>query len=377
MAKNRDKYKGAVLIMVLGMLMLMSIIVSLFLNDIMKDAYLKIQLNGVTQLRHQAYNALNYITSYVEQCVSNSLRIDFSKAGSKEIKLKGLENVKTYVQLTDESGKITLNKKVNLQELKPLFCLFGDIWDGQMLAQSYQIWLNRKAVESQLIELDGWPSNNKKQKSSQKKQETSQPQQEDKKEASTNKIIFPRNLNVYTQLKEIDKFREMFFDEKGNPNEKMERLKNCSSLYNINPININSANKDVLEALSKNFQLDLDQMENYLSLSEYNKSEPKFYQSLKEINTLGHGHLNLGSAKEQNNQTTVQGKQQKDCRGTLSVESSVVAATITVQEADTAFVLKAILFCNKQNSNLTSGKKNGNISSTAIVQIRALTENYL
>ena len=85
--------------MVLGMLMLMSIIVSLFLNDIMEDAYLKIQLNGSTQLRHHAYNALNYVASYVEQCVSNSLRIDFSKAGSKEIKLKGLENVKIYASI--------------------------------------------------------------------------------------------------------------------------------------------------------------------------------------------------------------------------------------------------------------------------------------
>lgn len=372
---DRAKHRGAVLIMVLGMLMLMSIIVSLFLNDIMEDAYFKIQLNGSTQLRHQAYNALNYVTSYIEQCVTNSLRIDFSKAGSKEIKLNGLENVKIYVQLTDESGKIPLNKKVKLQELKPLFCLFGDIWDGQMLAQSYLNWLNRKAVESQLIELDGWPSNNKKQKSTQRQQDSVQKQQEDKKESPTNKIIFPRDLNVYAQLKEIDKFREMFFDEKGNPNEKMERLKNCSTLFNVGKININSANKDVLEALSKNFQLDLDQMENYLGLSEYNKSEPKFYQSLKEINTLGHGHLNLGSAKEQSNQTTVQGKQEKDCRGTLSVESSIVSTTITVQEADTSFVLNVILVCDKPI--LTKAKKGASISNTTTVQVKSLTENYL
>lgn len=360
MINNRNEHKGAVLIMVLGMLMVMAIIVSLFLNDIMEESYLRIQLNGKTHLRHQAYNALNYVISYIDQCLNNSLRIDFSKIGNKEIKLKGFEAIKTYVQFTDESGKIPLNKvKSNQRNLKSLFCLFGDIWDGQMLAQSYLNWSNRKSVDSQLIEQDKWLLSNKKQKTVQK-------QQDDKKEAPANKITFPRNLNVYAQLKEIDKFREMFFDEKGNPNEKMERLKKCSSLYNVDKININAVNKDVLEVLSKNFSLDLDQMENYLGLSEYSKTEPKFYKSLKEINTLGHGHLSFETK-------TDQGKQQIDCRDTLSVEPSFISVIITVQEADTSFVLKTILFCDKPN--LTKSNKNVNITDIK-VRIKSLAENY-
>lgn len=354
--KNRNKHKGVVLIMVLGMLMLMSIVVSLFLNDIMEEAYLRIQLSGKVHLRHQAYNALNYVISYVEQCTTNSLRIDFSKEGNREIKLKGFEGIKTYVQLNDESGKIPLNKaKANQRELKPLFYLFGDIWDGQMLMQSYLNWSHRKSVESQLIEQDGWSSNSK--------QKTLQKQRN-----NLTKIVFPCNLNTYAQLKEIDKFREMFFDKKGEPNEKMERLKKCSSLYNVGKVNINSVNKDVLEVLSKNFSLDLDQMENYLGLSEYSKSEPKFYKSLKEINTLGHGNLSF---------TTKTGRdmQQIDCRNTLAVEPSVVSVMITVQEADTSFVLKAILFCDQPH--LTKSKKNANIPLGGVVRLKRLVENCL
>ena len=357
---HRDKQKGAILLMVLGMLVLMSFIVSLFLNEIMEDAYLRIQLNGKTQLRHQAYNALNYIISYIEQCFNISQHIDFNTLKEKEIKLKGDTSIKTYVKLIDESGKIPLNKgSVSLRDLKPLFCLFGDIWDGQMLTQAYQHWLQRKPIESKLIEKDDWSLDVKKQKNPEEN-----PQEEQK---TINKILFPSNLNTYTQLNEIDKFRTMFFDEKGNPNEKMERLMHCSSLYNVEKININSANKDILDVLSKNFSLDLDQMENYLGLSKDHKEAPKFYRSLKEINTLGHGNLSF-ETKQGNNM------KQKDCRDTLSVETTIVSITITVQEADTSFVLTAVLDYDKQK--LTKEKKNGSIYN-AEFQIKSLIENYL
>ena len=69
----------------------------------------------------------------------------------------------------------------------------------------------------------------------------------------------------------------------------------------------------------------------------------------------------------------MQGKQEKDCRGTLSVESSIVSTTITVQEADTSFVLRAILVCDKPI--LTKTQKGANFNETK-VQVKMLMENY-
>ncbi len=350
------------LIMVLGMLMLMSMIVSLFLNDVMEASYLRIQLSGKTQLRHQAYNALNYVICQIEQSLDNSLQFNDLKGGKQEIKLKGFDSVNVYVQLFDESGKYPLNKsKLSQRDLKPLFCLFGDIWDGQLLAQSYLNWLKRKPIESQLIDQDNWNTIVKKIESDLK----NKPDQEAAK--NRHKHFFPCCLNTYEQLKEIDKFREIFFDKKGNSNEKMEQLKQCSSMYNVGKININSVNKDTLEALSKNYSLDLDQMENYLGLLEEHKSEPKFYQTLKEINKLGHGELFFKTRTDRD-------LNQIDCRDMLSVEPNTIRIIIIAEEVDSSFLLRVVIGCEKQI--LTKRAQKSNIWKFK-VHLKALEENYL
>ena len=352
------------------MLMIMYMIVASFLNDVMEESYLKIQLSGKTQLRHQAYNAFNCVICQLEQSLNGSERIVFPKEGKQEIKLKGADTVKAYVQLSDESGKFPLNKaNLGQRDLKSMFCLFGDVWDGQLLTQVYLNWLKRKPVECQLIEQNNWSSIVKKAATAKNGTGTAtKDSDQDKKQGEQqSKLYFIRDLNDYEQLREINKFREIFFDEKGIPNKKMAQLKECSSLYNVGTININSVNKDTLEALSKNFSLDLDQMENYLGLSEGHESDPKYYKSLKEINDLGHGNLSFKTKTDRD-------MQQVDCRKTLSVDPNVVQINITAEEVDSSFSLKVIVECGKQS--LTKNEKNSSIK-TCNVQIKALVENYL
>ena len=61
---SKKSIRGAVLLLVLGMLMILSTIVSLFLNDVMRDTFMRIQLQGKDTLRHHAYNALETLIRF-------------------------------------------------------------------------------------------------------------------------------------------------------------------------------------------------------------------------------------------------------------------------------------------------------------------------
>lgn len=378
MRRNKTSIHGAVLILVLGMLMVLSTIVSLFLSDVMRDTFMRIQLQGKDVLRHYAYNALDTLISRLEHDILCDNIINVKHFSLSSVPTTFPESVKVKIELEDESGKIPLNHTTQ-KKLKALFCLFGDLWDGQVLMREYWQWLSRKSSVSDLIEEDNWPIQDK------RRIQVRSATDETSKDNSKNKIKFPQTLLSYDQLCEIDKFREFFFDEKGQPNNQMKRLKACSSLWNTGAVNINSANKDVLEALSKNFSLDLDKIEHHLGLREESTKNPQRYKSLQEMNDLGHANLALKSKKQENNSKTFGGKSstKEDAVVHLTIQPHTIIAHIFVEEADVSFQLNALLeistFDGASKDILTNERKNilMNEEGCLSIAIKSIGENFL
>lgn len=383
--RNKKNSHGAVLLLVLGMLMVLSIIVSLFLNDVMRDTFMRIQLQGKDVLRHHAYNVLESLMGRLEHDTLCDNTINFQYFSLTNLPTNLPESIKINVSLTDESGKIPLNHTTQ-KKLKALFCLFGDHWDGQAFMQEYWKWLSRKDASVNLIEENHWPLQNKRIIQARTKiDETS-------KNETENKIKFPKMLLSYDQLREIDKFRAFFFDEKGQPNQHMERLKACSSLWNTGKVNINSASKEVLDILSKNFPLDLDKIENHLGLTETSANNPQLYKSLQEMNELGHANFTLTAKKEDIStnkkenasnakRTTVT---QEQATSYLTVQPHTICACISIEEADLSFQLNALIEISVSESpiykkQLTNQQKNSSINKMGCVaaSVRSLKENFL
>ena len=373
---NKEPIRGAVLILVLGMLMVLSTIVSLFLNDVMRDTFMRIQLNGKDTLRYHAYNVLDALIGHLEHAVVCHKTIDVKNFSLPSLQTLLPESIKIQVNLIDESGKIPLNQTTQ-SRLKALFCIFGDLWDGETLMREYWQWLSRKDNASNLIDINQWEVQDK------QRIHARTSVSDDSKDKPENKIKFPKVLLSYDQLREIDKFREFFFDEKGQPNDKMERLKACSSLWNTGAVNINSANKDVLEALSKNFSLDLDKIENYLGLAEGSEKNPQKYKSLHEMNELGHADFVLNPQKQSKEQTIAPQKIPKKEKATsyLTVQPHTIAAHILLEEADISFQLNVLLEIENMTSpnGLTNRQKNPLIETGGCcnVVVKSLAENFL
>lgn len=371
MKRVDNKHRGAVLILVLGMLMIMSAIVSLFLNDVIREVVMKIQLQGKDVLRHHAYNVLDATICQIEHSLNTQKIFDCKHFTLPLAEMKLPESIHVDVQLTDESGKMPLNN-ASQKVLKALFRLFGDIWDAQAWTQAYWKWLSRKELESKILEKDNWDAGAKTSRAVSAKNEK---ESNDKKNIQGNGIKYPKGLNTYAQLREVDKLGQVFFNEAGQPNEKLERLMACTSLWNTSTVNINSASKDVLEVLSHIFCLDLDQMENYLGLSEQTHAAPRKYESLQKINELGHGHLVF----QQENAKTKGKEMGSDCRTLLTVNPHTIAVKILVNEADTSFALWALLEIASQQDSLTKSKKTNSMKAGNVFEaiIKARCENFL
>ncbi len=356
----KNRRQGAILILVLGMLMLMSIIVSLFLSDVMRDSFLKIQLSGKETLRHEAYNILSAVKCQLEQKLSREGILEKNYDLLKEIKVDLPESMNVTVVVQDESGKIPLNDP-NQKMLKALFCLFVDIWDAQKLTQDYWQWYHQKPIHSRMIECEGYRTKTNLSKNKEVKTVKS-----DEKKTAENLNQGPQftyALGSYDQLKDISSFKAVFFDEKGVGNSKLDRLIACTTLLGGYPVNINSASKDVLEVMGKNFALDLDRVEQHLGLSENSKEKPKIYKDLKEINSQGHGALTLEKKDSD------AAKNQLDVRMFLGTSPRIVSVKIMLREADASFCLSSIF-----TLTITFNKNKMN-KSLVVLEQKMITEN--
>ena len=113
----RKHRSGSILVMVLGILMILSIIVTSFLKNLSQEMQLKLQLEGKSDLRHEAYNVLEVVRCQLEQMLANN--DDPQKAASVQ-RMRLSSTVKAEVTIIDESGKIPLNHS-DEKQLNDLF----------------------------------------------------------------------------------------------------------------------------------------------------------------------------------------------------------------------------------------------------------------
>ena len=368
------RISGSILVMVLGILMILSVIVTSFLKNLSQEMQLKLQLEGKPDLRHEAYNALEVVRCQLEQMLANN--DDPQKAASvQRMRLPG--TVKAEVTIIDESGKIPLNHS-DEKQLIDLFRLFGDMWEAKALAQEYTKWLKEKPVVCTLIDKnplstatsDDGKSKNKKEKEKKEDDETSDESSEDeggekKKSDDAGKPTFPKGLNNYLQLAEINKFRALFFDKEGKPNKQLKRLAACTSLYSDWPININAASRDVLAVVGKRVSLDADAVLQHLGVGEKNPKEKHRYKSLQEIDALGHGHT--ASSSEDG-----EGKKKGSAEKILTTKPTLLTVKLSLKDGGISFALQArFKVCEGKSSS--KGKKGVAASVLSVVELRENT----
>ncbi len=297
MNRMKKSASGAVLVFVLGMLMILSLLVTAFLQNLHQDLQAHSYLEVNHPLRNTAYNVLEAVRCSVEQQLT--LGKDFHKAAAlAEKRLQLPPSVHVQIQLEDESGKIPLHGS-DEKQLTNLFRLFADMWDARTLAKQYQQWLQKKPIPSTLIDLPNKPLAAE---SSPKSSNPSEDGQSAQKKGNPSQIFFPNALNDHLQLQEIEKFQTIFFDKKGKPNRQWKRLTQSTSLpfYGYR-ININSVSPDVLTVLSKTFSLDVEAITHYLGLQSH-ATEKHFYSHVDQIQQLGHGKFPSSSEKTEKEQ---------------------------------------------------------------------------
>lgn len=366
---RKSRLSGSILVMVLGILMILSVIVTSFLQNLSREMQLKLQLEGKTDLRHEAYNALEVVRCQLEQLLTNN--DDPQKATSVQ-RMRLPSTVKAEVVIIDESGKIPLNHS-DEKQLTDLFRLFGDMWEAKALAQEYTKWLKEKPVVCTLIDRNplaaGGKEKSKKDKDKEEKkddEETSDEggdgEEKKKKSDDAGKPTFPKGLNDYLQLREINKFRTLFFDKEGKPNKQLKRLAACTSLYSDWPININAVSRDVLSVVGKRVSLDADAVLQHLGVDQKNAKEKHRYKNLQEIDALGHGHTSASSESGE-------GKKQGGAEKILTTRSKLLTVSLSLKDGGVSFVLQARFKVCEDKGN-SKGKKGFATSVLTVVELK-------
>jgi type II secretory pathway component PulK len=340
---------GAILLMVLGLLMLLSFLVVIFLKNLTQDIKVRAQLLSSADLKHHAYNGLNVVWTGLEEILEIHGDLFSPLQGWDKIisisKIKVPKGIQLKVHIEDESGRVPLNNP-DKRLLLNLFNLFGDYLDSQALTQSYLQWLCRKPMEITLMENRILPGT-----SSQKEKVTEKETVGESKNASEdpheNKppgVFLPTCLNNYQQLSEIESFQKRFFSKGSFCDDTLKRLKKCTTLFGSLPINVNTAPKDVWVCLSKIFSIDLEQVENFMGKTEQSQSRGKYYRSIAEINKRGHGNLKLeqhSSEKKKDN------TQHNFVEKFMGVSARILKVEVEVLHADVSYILTAIFKVNK------------------------------
>jgi type II secretory pathway component PulK len=340
---------GAILLMVLGLLMLLSFLVVVFLKNLTQDIKIHAQLLGSADLKHHAYNGLNVVWTGLEEILEVHKDLFSPLQGWNKIisisKIKVPKGVQLKVHIEDESGRIPLNNP-DKRLLLNLFNLFGDYLDSQVLAQSYLQWLRRKPVEVTLMENRTLPGT-----LLQKEKTTDKKTGGENKSASEDPhgneppgMFLPTCLNGYQQLAEIESFQKRFFNKGSFCDDALKRLKECTTLLGSLPINVNTAPKDVWVCLSKIFSIDLEQVENFMGKTEQAQGRGKYYKSIAEIDKRGHGNLKLEqrSSEEKKDNT-----QRNIVEKFMGVSARILKVEIEVLHADVSYILTAVFEVNK------------------------------
>ncbi|MGE9294523.1 MAG: general secretion pathway protein GspK, partial [Puniceicoccales bacterium] len=176
------------------------------------------------------------------------------------------EGLEIEVTVTDETGKFPLNEVTGPQLVAFFDTLDVDYSDAETLSDSLLDWMD----EDDDTRLNGAEKNF---------YEDEDPP------------ISPANapLNSWEALRYIKGFKELFFDEKGVPNDLYTRFTRSFSLHTTADPNMNTAQADVLETLSEQYGFDdeylIDQRNGQDRIPGTDDDE--FFTSADDITALG------------------------------------------------------------------------------------------
>lgn len=272
--------KGGILIYMLGMITLLSIVVTEFLLETASAIRYRSQMGGREDLEIIAYSALEGSMAVLGELklLDKGLYSPVQGWGDpiKYIKFSVPEGYTIKVSIHDETGKLSIYE----DDLKN----FGNLLVEMGL--SYEIVSNLKSELKKYLDKlkkDSPPSPNTSAQTAQSSRNAAEtrngsetrnaPANQERSETS-NETAQPnagRNNNPQRtsnekksrilfnleQLKEIPIFERTFFDAKGNPNEQFKVLKQNVSVLNTGKVNINTAPELVKKLLIGNLKPNL------------------------------------------------------------------------------------------------------------------------
>ena len=178
-------------------------------------------------------------------------------------------------------------------------------------------------------------------------------------------ICSPVSIAFDMQLREINKFRALFFDKEGKPNKQLKRLAACTSLYSDWPININAASRDVLAVVGKRVSLDADAVLQHLGVDQKNAKEKHRYKNLQEIDALGHGHTSASSEGGE-------GKKKGGAEKILTTKPTLLTVKLSLKDGGVSFVLQMRFKVCESKGN-SKGKKGIAAPVLSVVELKENT----
>jgi general secretion pathway protein K len=302
----RLQRNGSVLIIVLVTMLFAVAALTLFLEKASTDLIAEARVIKDARLRTEAYSALETTLAVLVdfRAVLGGLRSP-SEGWDDPLGFAGYEPApdrEVTVTFEDESGKIPL-PTVDAQTLVTLF----KAWqmpqpDAEKLSDALLGWMKKEHMPTSVAS----------------------PRPEDYERGDLAYQPPARSLRSFSELGAIEYAREVFFDEKGNPNDLYRRFVATFSLYRFQRPNLNAAAPDVLLA--------------------YGTDDPQVAQRLNEYRS-GEGMYRANGAgvfKSSGDVSTVLGGRSTAAEK-VGTEISALRVIVTVREGMNTYRLAALL----------------------------------
>lgn len=294
--------RGSVLLVVMITLVFASFALVVFMDKASNDLLVEQRDAETRRLRQEAYSALEVTLCVLEEFrqANNGLRSP-AEGWNDPLAFAEYEpsdGRKVTIAFEDESGKISL-PRITQPVLEALF----KNWDlpeneAESLADAMMGWMKKEHVYSTGL----FPTY----------------------EQSTIPFEEPRrSLRSYQELAAIDKVRETFFTEDGQPNELWQRFIDSVSLLDFPTPNINGAKPGALAALGQFDETQQQGVADYLQgKGAYEGQGARYFREPSEVQQIAGG---LGNA------------------GAFTSNISALRIFVTVQDGRSEFRLAAVI----------------------------------
>lgn len=315
--------RGGILIYMLGMIALLSIVVTQFLMETATEIRYRSQVTHRDDLKILAHSVLDTTIAVLAEIneIDKGLYSPSQDWGTplQYAKFPIPKNYSVSVTVTDETGKLSIYD----EDMKA----FGDLMAEMDISYEHitnlkselKEWLAKTEESSKVPELKPGEKPKNEDKKKTKEQEIKpkpgepaipgkdnpdkKPEEEEKKKQ--------RQVYNLLQLQELPSFEKVFFDSKKNPNEKFKVLKDSISILHKGPFNINTA-PDVLK----------ETILGDLHRAPTGQEEP-YYRSMKELG--------------------IEGDAGKDLEKLIDFKTRVLKIDIQVARATVKYYLSAVV----------------------------------